>query len=64
VEEVIVVQKQLRLVEELHIRKTRTEQRDPQTVVLRKEEAVVERLPGSRENHGENQGGTDDLRAV
>ena len=46
VEEVLVVQKQLRLVEELHIRKTRTEKRSPQTVVLRKEEATVERLEG------------------
>ena len=64
VEEVLVVKRQLRLVEELHIRKTRTEQRDPQTVVLRKEEVVVERLEGSRENRGENQGGTDDLRVV
>lgn len=44
VQEVLVVQKQLRLVEELHIRKTRTETRDTRTVVLRKEEAVVERI--------------------
>jgi uncharacterized protein (TIGR02271 family) len=51
VEEVLVVQKQLRLVEELHIRKTRTERHAPQTVVLRKEEATVERLEGdSRES--------------
>jgi uncharacterized protein (TIGR02271 family) len=51
VEEVLVVQKQLRLVEELHIRKTRTEKHAPQTVVLRKEEATVERLEGdSRES--------------
>jgi uncharacterized protein (TIGR02271 family) len=64
VEEVIVVQKQYRLVEELHIRKTRTETRDPQTFVLRKEEAVVERMEGPRQNPGENQSGTDDLRAV
>ena len=48
-QEVLVVRKQLRLVEELHIRKTRTERRDPQTVVLRKEEATVERLEDSRE---------------
>jgi uncharacterized protein (TIGR02271 family) len=51
VEEVLVVQKQLRLVEELHIRKTRTEKRAPQTVILRKEEATAERLEGdSRES--------------
>ncbi len=43
-QEVLVVQKQWRLVEELHIRKIRTERRDPQTVVLCKEEATVERL--------------------
>jgi uncharacterized protein (TIGR02271 family) len=49
-EEVLVVQKQLRLVEELHIRRTRTERRDPRTVVLRKEEATVERLEGARES--------------
>jgi uncharacterized protein (TIGR02271 family) len=48
-QEVLIVRKQLRLVEELHIRKTRTERRDPQTVVLRKEEATVERLEDSRE---------------
>jgi uncharacterized protein (TIGR02271 family) len=48
-QEVLVVQKQLRLVEELHIRKTRTERREPQTVVLRKEEATVERLEESEE---------------
>jgi len=50
VEEVLVVQKQLRLVEELHIRKSRTEKHAPQTVVLRKEEATVERLEGARES--------------
>ncbi len=48
-QEVLVVRKQLRLVEELHIRKTRTERHEPQTVVLRKEEATVERLEDSRE---------------
>lgn len=63
-EEVFVVKKQLRLVEELHIRKTRTETRRPQTVVLRKEEATVERLDGARDEPEESQGGTDDLRAI
>lgn len=48
-QEVLVVRKQLRLVEELHIRKTRTERHEPQTVVLRKEEATVVRLEDSRE---------------
>jgi uncharacterized protein (TIGR02271 family) len=44
IEEVLVVQKQLRLVEELHIRRTRTERTEPQKVTLRKEEVTVERL--------------------
>jgi uncharacterized protein (TIGR02271 family) len=64
VEEVLVVQKQLRLVEELHIRKTRTETHEPQKVVLRKAEATVERLEATRENPEESQGGTGDLRTV
>jgi len=46
-QEVLVVQKQLRLVEELHIRKKRTTRQSPQTVQLRKEEATVERLEGN-----------------
>jgi stress response protein YsnF len=44
IEEVLVVQKQLRLIEELHIRKSRTERHEPQTVTLRKEEVTVEQL--------------------
>ncbi len=64
VEEVLVVQKQLRLVEELHIRKTRTGKHQPQTVTLRKEEVTVERLEGTREGPEETQLGTDDLRTV
>ena len=48
-QEVLVVRKQLRLIEELHIRKTRTERREPRTILLRKEEATVERLEDSRE---------------
>jgi uncharacterized protein (TIGR02271 family) len=52
-EEVLVVRKQLRLVEELHIRRTRRERHEPQTVVLRKEEATVERLEDSREHGGD-----------
>lgn len=46
-QEVLVVQKQLRLVEELHIRRTRVERREPRTVMLRKEEARVERMKQS-----------------
>lgn len=43
VEEVLVVEKRLLLREELRITTRRTETRDPQTVTLRREEAVVER---------------------
>lgn len=41
-EEVLVVQKQLLLKEEVHIRKRQTEQHQSETVVLRKEEVLVE----------------------
>ena len=64
VEEVLVVQKRLRLVEEVHIRKKRVETRRPQTFVLRKEQAIVERLEGTPENPVETRSGTDDLRPV
>jgi uncharacterized protein (TIGR02271 family) len=43
-EEVLVVEKRLILKEELHITRRRKEIRNPQRVVLRKEEAVVERI--------------------
>ena len=43
-EEVVVVQKQLLLKEEVHIRKQQTEHHRPETVTLRKEEIKVERL--------------------
>ena len=42
-EEVLVVEKRLVLTEELHVSKRRSEYRKPQEVVLRREEAVVER---------------------
>ncbi len=42
-EEVLVVEKRLVLTEELHVSKRRSERREPQEVVLRREEAVVER---------------------
>lgn len=44
VEEVLVVEKRLRLVEEVRITRKRTEARNPQTVTLRKEEVQIERL--------------------
>jgi uncharacterized protein (TIGR02271 family) len=53
VEEVLVVRKQLRLIEELHIRKARTETRQPQTIRLRKEEVTVERLEGDSQESRE-----------
>ena len=43
-EEVLVVQKQLILKEEFHIRKRRIETHQPQQVTLRREEARIERL--------------------
>ena len=43
-EEVIVVEKRLRVVEEVRITTRRAEFRDPKTVILRREEAIVEPL--------------------
>jgi uncharacterized protein (TIGR02271 family) len=43
-EEVLVVQKQLILKEEIHIRKRRIETHHPQQVTLRREEAYTDRL--------------------
>lgn len=42
-EEVLVVEKRLRLKEELHVTRRRTEHRDPQRVALRSERIEVER---------------------
>jgi uncharacterized protein (TIGR02271 family) len=42
--EVLVVEKRLKLVEEIHVRRRRTEERRRAEVVLRSEEALVERL--------------------
>jgi uncharacterized protein (TIGR02271 family) len=65
VEEVVMVEKRLRLTEELHIRTRRRETRQPQPVPLRREAARVERLPHAaaheepqkEQDHGENTGG-------
>ena len=46
-EEVLVVSKQLVLVEELRVRTVRSERREPQQVTLRREELSVERGEGS-----------------
>jgi hypothetical protein len=47
VEEVLVTEKRLVLKEELRLTLERTEERKPQTVILRGEEATVERLDPS-----------------
>ena len=44
VEEVVVVEKRLRAIEEVRITKRQAVRHEPQTVTLRREEAVVERL--------------------
>lgn len=46
-EEVIVVEKRLRLREELHIRTRRVEETKPERVTVRREEVEVERIPGA-----------------
>ena len=48
-EEVLVVSKQLMLVEELRVRTVRSERREPQQVTLRREELSVERGDGAEE---------------
>lgn len=55
-EEVLVVEKRLRLTEELVIRRSRTEERHRETVALRREQAVVERLaPDTAADEPDNQ---------
>ena len=44
-EEVLVIEKRLRLTEELVIRRSRTEERHQESVALRRDRAVVEREP-------------------
>ncbi len=64
-EEVLVVSKQLVLVEELRVRKVRSEQREPQQVTLRREELSVERgdadteVLGDRKMHEDATSGLD-----
>jgi len=52
-EEVLVVEKRLMLIEELHISKQRVETHNPQRVTLRSEEVAVERIDGHQ--HKESQ---------
>ena len=60
-EEVLVVEKRLVLVEELHVSKRRVEERRPQSFTLRKEEVVAERLderePGGGRAAGDYESG-------
>jgi len=44
VHEVLVVEKRLLVVEELHVTKTQVQKQDTQHITLRKEEVIVERL--------------------
>ena len=48
VEEVLVVETRLRLVEELHVTRRRTEHHEPKVVTLRSEKATVERVDDAR----------------
>ena len=48
VEEVVVVQRKLVLKEELHLRRVRTTEQHRETVTLRRQEAVIERLPAEQ----------------
>jgi stress response protein YsnF len=48
VEEVVVVEKRLRAIEEIRISKRRSVRHEPQQVTLRREEVVVERLQPAR----------------
>jgi uncharacterized protein (TIGR02271 family) len=47
VEEVVVVEKRLKLVEEVRVTKQKTTKNEPQTLTLRRQEAVVEHLSGA-----------------
>ncbi len=49
-EEVVVVEKRLKLVEEIRLTKQQTIRHEPQEVTLRRQEAVVERLPVGNED--------------
>ncbi|MGZ9050532.1 MAG: DUF2382 domain-containing protein, partial [Allosphingosinicella sp.] len=46
----VVVEKRLKLVEELRITKRQTIKHEPQTITLRRQEAVIERLPAPDED--------------
>jgi uncharacterized protein (TIGR02271 family) len=50
--EVLVVEKRLELVEELHLTKRKVESGEPQKVTLRKEEVSVHRVDGTNQSQG------------
>ena len=52
-EEVVVVEKRLRLVEEVRVTRQRTTRRASERVTLRREEVVVERLDAAGEGDGD-----------
>jgi uncharacterized protein (TIGR02271 family) len=54
VEEVLVVERRLILKEEVRLRRVRTTERHQERVTLRKQEAVVTRLPADTPTGGEN----------
>jgi uncharacterized protein (TIGR02271 family) len=56
VEEVIVTERRLVLKEELRLRRVRTTEQHRETVVLRRQEAIVERLPAERPPVGQTSG--------
>src|SRR5512134_3173414 len=47
VEEVVVLEKRLKLVEEVRVTKQQTTRHEPQAITLRRQNVVVERLPGA-----------------
>jgi uncharacterized protein (TIGR02271 family) len=47
VEEVVVLEKRLKLVEEVRVTKQQITRHEPQNVTLRRQNVVVERLPGA-----------------
>jgi uncharacterized protein (TIGR02271 family) len=58
-EEVLVVEKRLMLKEELYITKGEVETHKPQRVILRSEEATIERVGDPAQNGGGDSGGTE-----
>jgi uncharacterized protein (TIGR02271 family) len=56
VEEVVTVQRKLVLKEELHLRLVRTTEQHRETVTLRRQEAVIERLPAEQPSTDEKSG--------